>query len=275
MRQITSLNEMFDAVALCATCGSALPVRSGRGRPRKYCVPCATGRAFAPERPIIQKACMRCGAEIPRHGNWHFCPSCRSAGRRESQRAWEASQRDKAGLPPPERALGHRTKVTWCIECLVDLGRPGRWCSRACVDALKVRAISRQRCRDRAEWPVGRCIECECQFDPNYREQRFCSRRCSKRYDDRIKCARRRARQIGSEAVDPIVVFERDGWRCQMCRKKTRRDLRGLKTPLSPELDHIVPLARGGEHTYKNTQCLCYPCNSAKGAKLVGQLRMF
>lgn len=75
--------------------------------------------------------------------------------------------------------------------------------------------------------------------------------------------------------MDPIVVFERDSWRCQMCRKKTRRDLRGLKMPLSPELDHIAPLAQGGEHTYKNTQCLCYPCNSAKGAKLMGQLRLF
>ncbi|MBB2964742.1 HNH endonuclease [Methylobacterium sp. R2-1] len=274
VRQITSLNEMFDAVALCGRCGCALPIRSGRGRPRKYCVACAASGGPAQDGPLLQGACVRCDAEIPR-GNWRFCPSCRDAGYRGTGRAWAARKREEAGLPPSERALGHRNKVTWCIECLVDLGRPGRWCSRACQDALNVRARTRQRERDRAEWPAGQCFECSGAFTPLDREQRFCSSACSKRHHDRVACARRRARQIGSEAVDPIAVFERDGWRCQLCRRKTRRDHRGLKTPLSPELDHIIPLARGGDHTYRNTQCLCYPCNSAKGARAVGQLRMF
>lgn len=272
---MSRLDELFDASSRCATCGDPLPLRTGRGRPRKYCVGCAERRAFTPDRPSARRACLRCDAEIPPLGNRRFCPPCRDAGYRETERAWVARRREAAGLPPPERALGHREKITWCIECLADLGRAGRWCSRACQDALNVRARARQRERDRADWPAGQCLECSGAFAPLDREQRFCSSACSKRHHDRVACARRRARQIGSEAVDPIAVFERDGWRCQLCRRKTRRDHRGLKTPLSPELDHIIPLARGGEHTYRNTQCLCYPCNSAKGAKALGQLRMF
>lgn len=266
------LDALFDAARKCATCGDPLPQLAGRGRPRKYCIGCVERRAIRPESPVVQKACLRCDAEIPAG---RFCPSCRGDGYRATARARVARRRDEAGIPQPERALGHRAKVSWCVECLVDLGRPGRWCSRACVDALKVRARTRQRERDRADWPSRACIECKNEFSLLDRDQRFCSSACSKRFHDRIACARRRGRQTGSEAVDPIAVFERDGWRCQMCRTKTRRDLRGLKTPQSPELDHIIPLSRGGEHTYRNTQCLCYPCNSAKGCRIVGQLRMF
>jgi 5-methylcytosine-specific restriction endonuclease McrA len=34
-------------------------------------------------------------------------------------------------------------------------------------------------------------------------------------------------------------------------------------------------LAAGGAHTYRNVQCACHSCNQAKGAKVVGQLRLF
>jgi 5-methylcytosine-specific restriction endonuclease McrA len=42
----------------------------------------------------------------------------------------------------------------------------------------------------------------------------------------------------------------------------------------APELDHIVPLACGGAHTYQNTQCTCRECNGRKGATILGQLRL-
>jgi len=30
-------------------------------------------------------------------------------------------------------------------------------------------------------------------------------------------------------------------------------------------LDHVIPVSRGGEHTYANIQATCQPCNNAKG----------
>lgn len=32
-------------------------------------------------------------------------------------------------------------------------------------------------------------------------------------------------------------------------------------------LDHIVPISKGGPHTYSNTQCLCRDCNLKKSDK--------
>lgn len=70
-------------------------------------------------------------------------------------------------------------------------------------------------------------------------------------------------------------VFIRDGYRCQLCKRKTRPDYH-FNHPLYPNLDHIIPLARGGEHAMTNLQCLCRECNCFKSDKLTpDQLRMF
>lgn len=40
----------------------------------------------------------------------------------------------------------------------------------------------------------------------------------------------------------------------------------GSLSERAPELDHVVPLSRGGGHVYGNVQLLCRMCNGAKGA---------
>ncbi|HHW13485.1 MAG TPA: HNH endonuclease [Firmicutes bacterium] len=84
---------------------------------------------------------------------------------------------------------------------------------------------------------------------------------------------RARIKGLAHEVFDPIEVFQRDHWTCQICGAKTPRRLRGTTDDRAPELDHIVPLALGGQHTRANTQCLCRRCNQAKGAAARGQLR--
>jgi hypothetical protein len=77
------------------------------------------------------------------------------------------------------------------------------------------------------------------------------------------------------EDVDRQVVFERDGWRCQICRKKVNPTLKHPH-PMSASLDHIVPLARGGTHEPKNVQLAHLGCNLSKNIRAVGcQLRVF
>jgi len=88
---------------------------------------------------------------------------------------------------------------------------------------------------------------------------------------------KRRARKKGVlyELFDPQEVFERDGWRCQHCHKKVQWLNKSPHSPLYPNLDHIVPLSKGGEHTRRNTQLLCRACNSKKGTNDIGeQLRL-
>ena len=52
-------------------------------------------------------------------------------------------------------------------------------------------------------------------------------------------------------------VMQAHNYRCAYC---------GTKDDI--EMDHIIPLARGGTNTADNIQPLCGPCNRSKGAKL-------
>lgn len=123
------------------------------------------------------------------------------------------------------------------------------------------------------------CRECSAVFTPAYGDKRkaFCSDTCGRRSVKRIRrsAERARLRRVKVENVNPITVFDRDRWRCMLCGVKTPRTLRGTYEPNAPELDHIVPLAAGGEHSYRNTQCACRSCNAAKGDRPKGQQRLF
>lgn len=84
-----------------------------------------------------------------------------------------------------------------------------------------------------------------------------------------MKNQRRRARMREAfvEDVDPRVVLCRDGWVCHICGKDIDPK---LKSPdvMSWSIDHVVPLAKGGTHEYKNCKSAHRGCNSRKGAIL-------
>jgi len=123
------------------------------------------------------------------------------------------------------------------------------------------------------------CKECNKTFTPEYGNKRrhYCSDTCLFRNTRRRRRQKERAliRSVKVETVDAMRVFERDGWRCRLCGKKLKPKHRGTIKYNAPELDHIIPLSKGGEHSYRNTQCACRKCNAEKGAREFGQLRLF
>lgn len=76
--------------------------------------------------------------------------------------------------------------------------------------------------------------------------------------------AKRRAieRNVFVETVDSGVVFERDKGMCGICLKPVDRNSKW-------HVDHIVPIAKGGLHSYANVQLAHGRCNISKGAKCV------
>lgn len=66
-----------------------------------------------------------------------------------------------------------------------------------------------------------------------------------------------------AENVDVQRVYERDRWRCGLCRKKVDPS-RKYPHPMSPSLDHVLPLGKGGGHTYANVQLAHLRCNQKK-----------
>ena len=89
----------------------------------------------------------------------------------------------------------------------------------------------------------------------------------------RIRKAQRRAKiKIDCDRIDPLDIFNRDNWKCKLCNVDTPIELRGSYQNNAPELDHIVPLSRGGLHIIGNVRCLCRSCNAIKGNKLDNEI---
>lgn len=144
----------------------------------------------------------------------------------------------------------------------------------------RTNASERNRTRHVAAARVTTCRICGVRYCPIFGRLsgvRTCSKDCSEELARRLrsrKHAIRRARKksVPTESVDPFFVFERDGWRCYLCGVQTPPKERGTKSMTAPELEHIVPLSRGGSHTYDNVACACRRCNAAKGSLLQSEL---
>ena len=161
----------------------------------------------------------------------------------------------------------------------------GRRSVRAEVSAIRAMAGSVLRSkrkidllRQRRASALKPCLTCGKAVGASRLGITYCSSDCADR-SEASREAKRTARLKGKarkraatvESVNPTRVFERDGWLCHLCGGKTDRAKRGTYHPKAPELDHIVPLAKGGAHSYANTACAHRKCNAAKSDKIMGQ----
>lgn len=120
---------------------------------------------------------------------------------------------------------------------------------------------------------VKRCVVCA---EPvaKFRTS-FCSEKCyqeSSKADAAIKDIRKRHRKDVAAKVFPAVIFDRDKWTCYLCGDPVEESLRGTRDPLAPEIDHVVPISRGGDHSAENVRCAHRRCNSLKNSLLLPEL---
>jgi 5-methylcytosine-specific restriction endonuclease McrA len=183
-----------------------------------------------------------------------------------------------------------------CAECgkgflRKTTGRRRVYCSDTCkaaaglrraeIDGRAERWRAAARTRRLVSERTGVCAQCGEEFRFTHK-RRYCSRPCCNRaYAERRKqrenfaeqkqdAKRRRvARQRGAkhEPVSRRRVFERDSWVCGICETPTLKEVK-VPHPLAPTLDHVIPLALGGDHTYANSQTAHFICNSVKSDRV-------
>jgi hypothetical protein len=200
-----------------------------------------------------------------------------------------------------ERFKGPRAKFcSLCVQ-IVETDRAQRRAEAArarverAIDARIGQAIAREhRLAWRARLGLGRrprasrvCVRCGRGFQSAKTLARVCvpcvravyQAKIRKLYPERHTRGKheKRAKLAGVPYVYGITasaIFERDRWRCHLCGRKTRKDLKGQQRPRSPEVDHIVPLSVGGSHTWDNVATSCHECNMKKRNEIRGQLRL-
>ena len=124
------------------------------------------------------------------------------------------------------------------------------------------------------------CVWCEDEFIAYHSQQKLCSTECRKHYKNRgpsnaAQNAKRRGVRANASNIDPLKIFWRDKWKCRCCGCNTPKKLRGTYEDNAPEIDHIVPISKGGEHKPENVQLLCRKCNIQKSDRIEGQFLLF
>lgn len=105
------------------------------------------------------------------------------------------------------------------------------------------------------------------------RRQR-CPEHVARRKRELIRARDAYNRAVGFGVVAELVVarevFERDRWRCHICGRLVPKSVRGTRVlgaayePLAPVVDHVVPLSKGGPHTFVNCRTAHWTCNARK-----------
>lgn len=108
----------------------------------------------------------------------------------------------------------------------------------------------------------------------------FCSYECGRKVYVRIDHAKRRTR-IKNAVVDTDISLEKlekqEGCICYICGLKTNRNDFEIKNGaficgnLYPSIDHVVPLTKGGAHSWANIRLAHRVCNSRKGDRIYGR----
>ena len=216
--------------------------------------------------------CSHCGDEFePAKASSMYCSNrCKVA-------AWKAANVDK-------HAANRRAEIEARPKYSAVVFNKCNACSKLFVSRRK-RMYCCDACEPKTVWvstaPKSKtCLSCGSQYVPIFTGgslSDYCGDKCrlvAHRATRRIYHAKRKAMIRGAtvERVDPFAVFERDKWKCKLCGCKTPSARRGTYYDDAPELDHIVPLSVGGEHSYRNTQCACRKCNGLKSDKPMGQM---
>lgn len=227
-------------------------IRARRAEVPTQCASCAS--PLPPRNPGPGRHRLRCLACAPVH--------VPNEAKRERRGTVAACANQDCGKPFP---VAHASAKYCSPECRIRAGNAAQ-AARAAAEVARLKF---------------KCKYCGVSVTPTYgsKNRVFCSQTCKKKYDHlraEGNTHRARAKKFGGryEPINRWSVFERDGWRCQLCGVKTPRTLSGSFMANAPTLDHIVPLALGGDHVPENVQLACWACNNRKGAKPAGQLQL-
>jgi 5-methylcytosine-specific restriction endonuclease McrA len=208
----------------------------------------------------VERTCVVCGRQLPvgcSHRRLYCDRRCTEKAlwaqvKADPERLARERAKNKATQRRNASAKRERTRAKWVAEA------PAR--RRAAAQRKLGSHAAGTRSTPR-KWYMGWCAECGTAWVDNQPARAVCSQQCGKR---KAKRYRRRLKQAAYvEDVWRSKVYERDHWHCQLCHKPVRRD-KPVPHPLAPTLDHIVPLARGGEHSYANVQLAHFICNAVK-----------
>lgn len=240
------------------------------------------------------KALARQSSINPNHSpreERHIINTCKTCGKQ-----WESTKaraRDycsrECGFQSPNRPT---VKTYTCMGCGKEfkprMNAYNKYCSRDCAlrnrgqspamlenhkrqieEGQKRRAIKKLM---RLLANIQACPVCGNKYETTNVRRLYCSDRCGHRVHDQLKDLRRRSSMQENGPIDKGITAEklmkRDKNTCHICGGKV--DINADSNDgMYPTIDHIVPLSKGGAHTWGNVALAHRKCNTIKQASLI------
>lgn len=137
------------------------------------------------------------------------------------------------------------------------------------------------------------CKECGVKFTNDFYNQRtdFCSDECCDKFHRRTGKVKKKEQLIKNGKIDYDItltkLIKRDNSICKICGQacnsddyKVDKEGNFITGDTYPSIDHIIPVSKGGTHTWDNVQLAHFKCNSDKsdnmysGIEKSGQLKI-
>ncbi|MDK7933703.1 HNH endonuclease [Lactobacillus crispatus] len=102
----------------------------------------------------------------------------------------------------------------------------------------------------------------------------LCSNECRRKWSNRMREKKRSIRTKRAKAngkydnsITLEKLFKRDNGICYICGKHLNLSTY-YNSPDAPTIKHVIPIIKGGTHTWNNVKLACRACNSIKGTKI-------
>ena len=168
----------------------------------------------------------------------------------------------------------HRNFCRFCKKSWLNK-KPLIYCSKECtkMGSLASRGLKfflKKINGIKRNYTEKNCIDCNTIFESPGKRCKQCSDLYKKVNEkiskDKAKAKRRARMDIKAERINSYAIFKKDNWTCRMCSTKVQKV--NIYADDAAELDHIIPISRGGTHTIDNVQTLCRKCNQFKSDKM-------
>lgn len=143
-------------------------------------------------------------------------------------------------------------------------------------EAKRMREIEIKRA-EKQKWeslPIKQCVICDTNFRSLQPSQVTCSDKCRRYYKNQVRKAYSKNSKYKTIVVDKNItverLFERDKGVCHICQQQcsfedyTTIDGAFVVGEHYPSVDHVIPRAKGGVHSWDNVKLAHHYCNSIK-----------
>ncbi|MGM0807543.1 MAG: HNH endonuclease [Bacillota bacterium] len=177
----------------------------------------------------------------------------------------------------PKAVIKKKHKEKNCIGCGISFTTTRgnkKYCNKDCAYKHHLNKLDHKR-KEEVTYHQRKCKECGKHFSSTRWNAAYCNTVCSNRYSNRRNETTRRRMIRKNGKVDWNISIERllkrDGKRCYLCDANVDLSV-DTNHANYPSIEHVIPVSKGGTHTWDNVKIAHRKCNALKSDKTLDEV---